>query len=240
MRQRATQDNSVDRRCFARGCLKEDVDHVLRCPSDRRSDSRSKARHQLLSRLTKRCAPAPAAEVIVQALDRWFSSLQPSLAPSLPAGPGEPNQHLRQLANEAFVHQNNVGWGHFLRGRLSLHWKLRVAERYECRQPGDTRNPSLWVTKTVDAVWDLFLVTWTARNGELRGKSCEEQRAIALKATQSEVSRIREEARRRATGAERAVLSARPLEEILSWTKAHLDACLATAEVTLEQSVDPG
>ena len=32
------------------------------------------------------------------------------------------------------------------------------------------------------------------------------------------------------------MLSAGPLEEILNWTKAHLDACLATAEVILEQS----
>jgi hypothetical protein len=32
----------------------------------------------------------------------------------------------------------------------------------------------------------------------------------------------------------------RPLEQILTWTKAHLDAYLATAEVILEQNVDPG
>jgi hypothetical protein len=41
-------------------------------------------------------------------------------------------------------------------------------------------------------------------------------------------------------GAERAILHAKPLEEILKWTKAHLNAYLATAEVILEQNVDPG
>jgi hypothetical protein len=40
--------------------------------------------------------------------------------------------------------------------------------------------------------------------------------------------------------AESAVLHARPLEQILTWTKAHLDAYLATAEVILEQNIDPG
>lgn len=110
------------------------------------------------------------ADTIMQALDRWFSNLQPNLVPSLPTGPDEPNQHLHQLINEAFVHQNNIGWGHFLRGRLSLHWKLCIAEYYKYRQPGDTYNPNLWMTKTVDAVWDLFLVIWTARNGELHRK----------------------------------------------------------------------
>jgi hypothetical protein len=40
--------------------------------------------------------------------------------------------------------------------------------------------------------------------------------------------------------AESAILHARPLEQILTWTKAHLDAYLATAEVILEQNIDPG
>ena len=39
---------------------------------------------------------------------------------------------------------------------------------------------------------------------------------------------------------ESALLHSRPLEEILTWTKAHLDAFLATAEVILEQNVDTG
>jgi hypothetical protein len=41
--------------------------------------------------------------------------------------------------------------------------------------------------KTVNAVWDLFLVIWTARNGELHGKDYEEQQAIALQTMHSEV-----------------------------------------------------
>jgi hypothetical protein len=96
------------------------------------------------------------------------------------------------------------------------------------------------MTKTIDAVWDLFLVIWTTRNGEFHGKDYEEQRAIALQTTQREVSRIYEEARHYVIGAERAMLNARPLEEILNWTKVHLDAYLATAKVILEQNVNPG
>jgi hypothetical protein len=50
----------------------------------------------------------------------------------------------------------------------------------------------------------------------LHGKDYEEQQVIALQTTQSEVSRIYEEARHYAIGAERAMLNARPLEEILN------------------------
>jgi hypothetical protein len=40
--------------------------------------------------------------------------------------------------------------------------------------------------------------------------------------------------------AESAILHARPLKQILTWTKVHLYAYLATAEVILEQNIDPG
>ena len=82
----------------------------------------------------------PLAEVIVAPLDRWRQNLPPDLAPRLPAGPDDPSQHLRSLIND-FVHQNCVGWGHFLRGRLSLRWKLRTGKCHKVRQPGDECNP---------------------------------------------------------------------------------------------------
>jgi hypothetical protein len=240
LHQRATQDNSIDRRCFTCGAWKETVDHVLRCPGDRRAAARDKARSRFLDHLTQYHTPAPMAQVIMSALDRWFANLQPALTPRLPTGPDEPNQHLHKLINDAFVHQNNIGWGHFLRGRVSLHWKLCIAEYYKIRQPGDTYNPTLWMTKTVDAIWDYFLAIWTERNGELHGRNYEEQRAIALETTRDEVTKIYEASKRYVNDAESAILHTRPLKQILTWTKAHLDAYLATAEVILEQNVDPG
>ena len=96
------------------------------------------------------------------------------------------------------------------------------------------------MTKTVDAIWDYFLLIWTDRNGELYGKDYDEQRAIALETTRAEVEQIYEGSKHYVNDAESAILHARPLEQILTWTKAHLDAYLATAEVILEQNVDPG
>jgi hypothetical protein len=96
------------------------------------------------------------------------------------------------------------------------------------------------MTKTIDAIWDYFLTIWTARNGKLYGKDYDEQRAIALETTRAEVTQIYEASKHYVNDAESAILHARPLEQILTWTKAHLDAYLATAEVILEQNVDPG
>jgi hypothetical protein len=56
-----------------------------------------------------------------------------------------------------------------------------------------------------------------------------------------EVSRIYEDAKHfDINDAESRMLHGRPLEQILNWTKSHLNAYLATTEVILEQNVDPG
>jgi hypothetical protein len=123
---------------------------------------------------------------------------------------------------------------------LSLHWKQCIAEYYKFRQPGDSYNLNLWITKTIDAIWDYFLLIWTDCNSELYGKDYDEQQAIALKTTRAEVEQIYEGSKHYVNDAESAVLHARPLEQILTWTKVHLDVYLATAEVILEQNVDPG
>jgi hypothetical protein len=101
------------------------------------------------------------AQVIMAALDRWLANLPPALVPCLPSGPDESNQLLHRLINKAFDKQTNIGWGHFLRGRLLLHWKRCIAQYYKHQQPGDSYNLTLWMTKTIDAIWDYFLTLWT-------------------------------------------------------------------------------
>jgi hypothetical protein len=54
------------------------------------------------------------------------------------------------------------------------------------------------------------------------------------------VSRIYEEAKLYVNDAKSRLLHGQLLEQILTWTKSHLDAYLAMAEVILEQNVDPG
>jgi hypothetical protein len=107
---------------------KETIDHVLQCPGECQVEARDKAKTIFLKHLTQYHTPAPMANVIMSAIDRWFSSLQPALVPQLPTRPDNPNQQLQKLINDAFVHQSNIGWGHFLRARISLHWKTCIAE----------------------------------------------------------------------------------------------------------------
>jgi hypothetical protein len=87
------------------------------------------------------------ANSIVSALNRWFLHLPPGCVPWLPSGPNNLIWQLHLLINDAFVSQNYIGWGHLLRGCLSLHWKRCIAEYYKVCQPGNKFNPNLWMQK---------------------------------------------------------------------------------------------
>jgi hypothetical protein len=54
------------------------------------------------------------------------------------------------------------------------------------------------------------------------------------------VARIYEEVKHYVNDEESAILHSRLLEQILTWTKTHLNAYIVTAKVILEQNVDPG
>jgi len=94
--------------------------------------------------------------------------------------------------------------------------------------------------KTIDQLWKFFHSIWNCRNGKLHGKDYKEAKKIALLTTRTEAQRVYEDSKNQVTDREACVLHPLPIEEILRWMKAHLDAYLATAEVILEQNVDPG
>ena len=121
------------------------------------------------------------------ALKHWFQDLRQDIVPLLPTNDDNPNQMLHQAINNAYIHQNYIGWGHFLRGRISKQWKLCIALYYKARQPGDKYTPTLWMRKTIDEIWQIFFTLWTCRNGEKYGKDYDEQCKIALETSRAEV-----------------------------------------------------
>jgi hypothetical protein len=128
----------------------------------------------------------------------------------------------------------------FLQGQIASAWQGAIACYYHERQPGCSYNPSLWATKTIDQVWTKFQTIWLCCNGELYGKDYKEQQAIVLQTTHKIVQAIYERAKDGDNPELTTTLHSQPITEVLNWTKCHLDAYLATAEVYLEQNVDPG
>ena len=71
--QLALFDNSIDRRCFACGNLKENVTHVFQCTSERRQTARASAITAFKEHLAKYHTPVPMANIILQCMEKWLT-----------------------------------------------------------------------------------------------------------------------------------------------------------------------
>ena len=172
-------------------------------------------------------------------MQRWIQGLRPT-PPVFPPTDDPNDTALYNLITIAHNKQCNIGWAHFFRGRISLAWRDVLTHYYRYRRPPEPHSPKLWMRKTIDQIWNLYLSLWQCRNGELHGPDFETTRKKALDATRASVQRAFAQTQGNVSDYDRRLLHRHPVSEILAWTKSHLDAYLATAEVILEQNVEPG
>ena len=90
---------------------------------------------------------------------------------------------------------------------------------------------------TIDALWTFALTLWRQRNHELHGHNGElsneaKHQKSLIRATAVYNDTIDED--------ESRILHRTPVANMINWTKQHLDAYLATAEMACEWNVEPG
>jgi hypothetical protein len=76
-----------------------------------------------------------------------------------------------------------------------------------------------------------------APSGSAEMENCMEK---TRKNTRESVRRIYHQSKDQVSEEDSNTLHAQPIKEVMKWMKRHLDAYLATAEVYLEQNIDPG
>jgi hypothetical protein len=151
-----------------------------------------------------------------------------------------PEEPIQTQLRHAFKSQSKISWDQFFRGRITKDWKSAIQTYYyNERQPGKSFTPDQWMCTTINALWTFSLTLWQQRNAALHGPDS----AITLE-------RRRKEAVTQATvvyldtlgnisPSDSIILHRTCITDILNWTKQHLDAYLATAEVVCEQNVSP-
>jgi hypothetical protein len=90
LHQRAHIDNKIDRRCFTCGNLKENVTHMLRCPSTHQQAAQTKTLHDFKNHLARYHTPAPMATLIIECLEAWYDGKRPTVT-LLPTNDNDPN-----------------------------------------------------------------------------------------------------------------------------------------------------
>jgi hypothetical protein len=174
--------------------------------------------------------------VIIQALRAWMGKhpIQPPTWTALEVTP------LQQSIRRAFDAQTRIGWDQFFRGRLTKYWKLPLYMYYQERRPTSHISPTLWMNRTISTMWDFYNLMWNQRNEDFHGGTREELQAKALTATRTTVRRVYAASHGHVTNRQSRILHRLPVEDILSWTKSHLDAYLATAKIFLDKNIEPG
>jgi len=234
-RRLATFDNKVDSRCFACNRLWEDTTHVLTCTCDARSEARIAARKTFQQKLTKMHTPDILTNTICKSMDDWLAR-RPVLPPEW-QGPEEPIQ--RQIRS-AFKAQAMIGWDQFFRGRIAKAWRTPIGTYYKIRQPGESFTPDQWMRTVIKELWVFSIAIWKQRNSELHGTDGAVSMEQRRKDTANEAVAVYQSTIGKVSPTDGVVLHHARIEEILKWTKEHLDAYLASADVIIDQRDEPG
>jgi hypothetical protein len=69
----------------------------------------------------------------------------------------------RQI-EKAFNSQTEIGWDEFIRGRIGNEWGNIMAQHYHRTEASNRHNRKAWEQQLLKCIWNLFEVTWNARN----------------------------------------------------------------------------
>jgi hypothetical protein len=94
--------------------------------------------------------------------------------------------------------------------------------------------------KTITALWTFSLNLWRQRNAEYHGENGVLSKERIRKATATLATQVYQDTIGSVLPSDGLILHRQQISSILNWTKQHLDAYLATAEVICEWNVEPG
>jgi hypothetical protein len=94
--------------------------------------------------------------------------------------------------------------------------------------------------RTISALWNFSLTLWRQRNSEYHGENGATSKERTRKATALCATQVYQETIGSVSPSDSLLLHRQHIATILNWTKQHLDAYLATAEVICEWNIEPG
>ena len=151
-----------------------------------------------------------------------------------------PLEPIHNDIQRAFASQRRIGWDQFFRGRITLDWRKAIATYYHDCRPGPAFTPDQWLRTTIKALWNFSLTIWRARNLEYHGENGAISQERIRKVMALQAKAVYQDTIGNVSQTDSAILHRSNINTILNWTKQHLDAYLATAEVICEWNVEPG
>ena len=141
----------------------ETTDHVIQCETILNRQMWNEMLEHLKAFFKKSKTPIAMERCILEGLNAWLRGQEPpSIETIIPSA-----SHKLVLA---YKEQTKIGWGHFLRGRLSLVWANFINfEIEQNRQAGNRKKfkyktAEEWGTKLIITLWTGIIKIWEERN----------------------------------------------------------------------------
>ena len=152
----------------------------------------------------------------------------------------QPEEPIMIAITRAFQTQSRIGWDQLFRGRIATDWHQAIQAYYRERKPGEAFTPDQWMRTTIEEIWIFAMKLWKQRNIDLHGETNEITMERQRKETATKATAVYNATLGKVSQPDSMVLHHERITEILNWTRQHLDAYLATAEVVCAQNVEPG
>ena len=160
----AVRGDAETRWCEICHHTEETSDHIIQCSHDKRESARNSLIEAIGSYMNKTGTPVAMKNSILQGIQAWLLNQPP---PTLELIVQNPSPTLIQ----AYKTQNEIGWRHFLKGRISIHWSTLVnGELQDINniQENETKtrtyNPESWGSGLLQVMWRHILIFWKIRN----------------------------------------------------------------------------
>jgi hypothetical protein len=120
-----------------------------------------------------------------------------------------------------------IGWDQFFRGRIAKAcWRIPIGMYYKIRQPGESFTPDQWMRTVIKELWVFSIAIWNNGGKKQRPRLLWQCTRLPAIGNVSQTDSV--------------VLHHARIDEILKWTKEHLDAYLASADVIIDQCDEQG
>jgi ribonuclease HI len=153
-----------EKHCFRCQSDIENEDHILKCLSIKRKQSRIEWISEISHYLSQNHTPPAVKDIILQNLQQW---LEPSNIIDITSEINHPELH------KAAFQQQRIGWRHFIRGRLSIAWGTTINHHFTNNKiPHITAEN--WAAGLLHINWRHILKIWRERCLEMHGNNPEE------------------------------------------------------------------
>jgi hypothetical protein len=135
---------------------------------------------ELTQFLSEALTPQEVREAICYGFYNWLES-----GKNTPGISMLPHRKVMQI----YYNQSNIGWQHFVRGRMIIDWG-RLVNQHWATQKQYKFNAEHWGAKIMSINWKYILLLWELRNREFNGETPAKAESIRQQTMINEILHI--------------------------------------------------